>query len=264
MSTDPGMWGWTSDIGHIGFTVTFTLGRDPQEVLSLYGTGDREAQVLTREEAWMQFPPNQGGAQLRAGTLGRWGFCFEEASIEGMKSGPLSRLSAETETIALFAVPGRSDFTYLKDGLRVESFDPGNAGSVQGDQPYTFWTGTQKIMSWARSEPTPPIHAVLQTIAKYIREPLDRNTLEGPLLTAFLPDSERAPLDIPYIAPRALDLSLTTAPIPSWLTGAHVGSLNSSTSRAHLPTMTQETPAQRQTFAAHRQTFAALGPMVAS
>src|SRR5687768_635188 len=97
VSTDPGIWDWTSDIGQLGFTVTFSLGLSPEEVLSQYGADPGQAEYLSRNDAWNRFGPNRGGSQLRAGTIGRWGFCFEEAGVEGIKARTLSGLSADTE-----------------------------------------------------------------------------------------------------------------------------------------------------------------------
>jgi len=195
VSSDPGIWGWTGDVGRLGFTVTFSLGRTAQEVLALYGADPGQAEPLTRDGAWIMYPPNNGGAQLRAGTLGRWGFCFEEAGFEGFKARTLSGLSADTETISFFNSAGKSSFIYLKDSEGIEAFEPGLPETLRGDEPCKFWTATQKIMERdSQTGPILPAHAVLQAITKHIRGPLDRATLEGPLLTVFLPDADRAPM----------------------------------------------------------------------
>lgn len=192
MSSDPGVWSWTGDFGRLGFTVTFSLGRTPEDVLSLYGAEASRAETLSRDGAWIRYPPNIGGAQLRAGTLGRWGFCFEEAGFEGFKARTLSALSADTETISFFTSPATSSFIYLKDSEGVEAFEPGLPDTLRGDGPCKFWADTQKIIE--RAPQTPPIHAVMQAITKHVRGPLDRATLVGPLLTAFLADADRAPM----------------------------------------------------------------------
>jgi hypothetical protein len=195
VSSDPGIWSWTDDFGRLGFTVTFSLGRTPEEVLSLYGADPERAEHLSRDGAWIRYPPNVGGAQLRAGTLGRWGFCFEEAGFEGFKARTLSGLSADTETISFFTSPDTSNFIYLKDSEGVEAFEPGRPETLRGEGPCKFWTETQRIMErTSQTAPISPTRAVLQVITKHIRGPLDRTTLVGPLLTAFLADADRAPM----------------------------------------------------------------------
>jgi uncharacterized protein DUF6461 len=201
VSSDPGIWGWTGDVGRLGFTVTFSLGRTPEEVLSLYGADPSQAEHLTRDGAWIMYPPNNGGAQLRAGMLGRWAFCFEEAGFEGFKARTLSGLSADTETLSLFHSAGKSSFIYLRDSEGIEAFEPGLPETLRGEQPCRFWTATEKILDLGTpSAPVLPAHAVLQAITKHIREPLDRRTLEGPLLSVFLPDADRAPLGAEFEA----------------------------------------------------------------
>jgi hypothetical protein len=195
VSTDPGIWGWTSDIGQLGFTVTFSLGLTPEEVLRHYGADTTGAEHLSRHDAWSKYPPAVGRSQLRAGTIGRWGFCFEEAGVEGIKPTTLSRLSAETETISFFAGPGASRFILLKDGQGVEAFEPGLPESVHGNVPRRFWDNTTKILERAgQTGPTPPVHAVLQVIAKHVRGLLDRSILEGPLLTGFVTAADAGPV----------------------------------------------------------------------
>jgi hypothetical protein len=219
VSTDPGIWGWTSDIGRLGFTVTFSLGLAPEEVLNLYGAHPSRAEFLDRHEASLRYPPNYGGAQLRVGTVGRWGFCFEEAGVEGIKTRTLSGLSAETETIAFYTGPSASSFIYLKDGQGVEAFEPGLPHTLFGDEPHKFWEDTQKILGRAAQNqaagPMDPIHAVLQSITKHVRGLIDRAVLEGPLLTAFLADAERAPVNPdPGAAPEAAPQPEPQQPAP--------------------------------------------------
>jgi hypothetical protein len=196
MSTDPGIWGWTSDIGRLGFTVTFSLGLSPEDVLAHYGVSASGAEHFTREEAWTRYPASYGGTRLRAGTLGRWGFCFEEAGVEGIKARTLSALSADTETISFFSAPTTHSFLYLKDGQGIEAFEPGLPSTLRGDEPYRFWSNTQRILERANpGSPVDPAHAVLQTIAKHIRGLLDRSVLEGPLLTAFTSAADGEPAE---------------------------------------------------------------------
>jgi hypothetical protein len=224
VSSDPGLWGWTGDVGRLGFTVTFSLGRSPEDVLTQYGADPQQAEHLTRDGAWIICPPNIGGAQLRVGMLGRWGFCFEEAGFEGFKARTLSALSAETETISFFTSADKSSFIYLKDSEGIEAFEPGRPETLRGNEPCKFWADVEKILDRAgQTGPMLPSHAVLQAITKHIRGPLDRTTLEGPLLTAFLPDADRAPMGAEFDAespppPAAADVPGPQFPA-TWDTG---------------------------------------------
>jgi hypothetical protein len=218
MSIDLGIWGWTGDIGHLGYTVTFSLGLAPEDVLTQYGADASQARPLTQAEAWAdawaQEMRDPGGTQLRAGTLGRRGFCFEVAGAEGMKTRTLSRLSAETETIAFYTNAGTSSFLYLKDSQGIEGFEPGRPETLRGDAPHKFWDATQRIVERpGHATPDQPAHATLQVIAKYIRGLLDRSLLEGTLLTGYLAEADRAPLDGPVEAPVETPAGLRVPPI---------------------------------------------------
>lgn len=214
MSTDPGVWGWTEDIGRLGFTVTFSLGLDPEDVLGQYGADLGRAEQLTREQAWSRFPPESSGAQLRAGRLGRWGFCFEEAGVEGIQTPTLRGLSAETETIAFCTAQGASSFVYLKDAEGVEAFELGRPETVRGSEPFKFWSDVQRIVDRSGQAGSLALaHAALQAITKHVRAPLDRAALEGPLLTASRSQVEAAqPPPEPPMSPEP-PVSLDTAPM---------------------------------------------------
>jgi hypothetical protein len=160
--------------------------------------------------------------------LGRWGFCFEEAGFEGLKATTLSGLSVETETISFFMFPGTSRFIYLKDRQGIETFEPGRPETVRGEGPYKFWTESEKIICReSQATPVHPCHAVLQVITKHIREPLDRNTLDGPLLTSFLADADRAPMNAEFdraaTSPQAPPTQEVNDPASSFRAGSHPG-----------------------------------------
>jgi hypothetical protein len=185
-----GVWDWTDDIGEQGFTVTYSLGSTPEEVLQHCGADMSRAEYLTRAQAWACYPED-GGTQLRAGTLAGWGFCFHEGDTQGADLAALATLSQDTETISFVTSSSRSALIYLKDGEGVEAFEVGMPASLRGEPPHKFWTSTQKILEGAgpsrQAMPMPPSHAVLQAIAKHVRGLLDRVALEGMLLTAPVP-----------------------------------------------------------------------------
>lgn len=194
MNSASGIWGWTDDIGRLGFTLTLSMGLAAHDVLERYGVPAAGIELLTREQSWSRLPVGNA-TQLRAGTLGRWGFCFEERGTVGIRTSTLLRLSVDTETIAFLVAEGDGSFVHIKDGEGVEAFGSGVPAALRGTAPQTFWSATQKIIqAMARSGPVTPAHAVLQAIAKHVRAALDRQTLEGPLLTGFLADDATAEL----------------------------------------------------------------------
>lgn len=191
MSTHRGVWEWAEDPRIPGFCITFTRDRTPEAVLAAYGADVSQASVLIMEDTADAFPLSVGGTLLRAGMLGTWTFCYENLEPEGFKEGVRSRLSAGTETLELFAGGnGLVTFTYLRDQRKIEFFEPGSPHTVRGDGPHRFSHPVQEVLD-AATAPVTPAHAALQVIGQYIGAGLDGATLEGPLLTAFLADTDR-------------------------------------------------------------------------
>ncbi|MGC4744306.1 DUF6461 domain-containing protein [Micromonospora sp. DT201] len=179
MDTDHGPWKWVD----LGFTVTFSCDLTPEDLLNRYGADSTQAEVLTRQAALDKYPPNHAGAQLRAGVLNNWGFCFEEVGYEGSRPEVLAGLSADTEVFSFYNMSGKSSLQHFRNGLRVESFEPGFTYSVRGQRPHTFWTRTERL---ARMNSMPPDRAALEAVEEHIGAPLRQDLLEGPLLTAYL------------------------------------------------------------------------------
>lgn len=191
MGTHRGAWEWAEDPRIPGFCITFTRDRTPEAVLAAYGADVRQASVLIMEDTADAFALSVGGTLLRAGMLGRWAFCYENLEPEGFKEGVQNRLSAETETLELFqGGGGLVTFTHLCDQRKIECFEPGNPRTLRGDGPHRFSHAVQEVLD-AATAPLTPSHAGLQVIGRYIGASLDRATLEGPLLTAFLADTDR-------------------------------------------------------------------------
>ncbi|SCL17827.1 DUF6461 domain-containing protein [Micromonospora inyonensis] len=195
MNADLGPWKWVD----LGFTVTFSLDLVPEDVLAGYGADPARAELLTRQEAWDKYPPNHGGTQLRTGTLNGWGFCFEEIGYQGIRPEVLTMLSARTEVFSFFKMSGKSTLQYFRNGLRIESFEPGFAYSVRGQQPHALWTRTEQL---ARNKSLPPNRAALEAIEERIGARLGQDLLEGVLLTAYLTDPRpSAPIPTPQRNP---------------------------------------------------------------
>jgi hypothetical protein len=196
MNNQPPDLGWTADLGELGFCITFSRSRAPREILSSYRADARRAQLLTRPEALSLYVPGMGGTLLRAGTLGTWGFCFEELGIEGSKPGVLRRLSSGTETISLcYTADGTSIVKHLNDGRLIEKFEPGSPHTAWAEGPLRLARHTQELINEMAGRVNRK-EAALHVTGQYVGHYLDRSTLEGKLLTAFLLDADCEPLQI--------------------------------------------------------------------
>ncbi|MFF8919004.1 hypothetical protein ACF08M_38345, partial [Streptomyces sp. NPDC015032] len=87
-------WEWVTDPQSPLWCVTFTSNATVTEVLRRYGTFSQRPRLQARvevadlyEQAFVQ------GSVLRAGSLGTWSFCYEDAGAAGSLPGPLEALS---------------------------------------------------------------------------------------------------------------------------------------------------------------------------
>ncbi|WP_159043365.1 DUF6461 domain-containing protein [Streptomyces sp. NBRC 110028] len=199
MSTPSSPWEWTSTIGGTGFCVTFTHGKTPHEVLACYGADPGRAALHTLYESADKYEETSEGTLLRTGPLGRWTFCYEDGVPEGIKTQVLHRLSQGTDTLALFkGGDGLVTFTHFHDGNRAAQFEPGRPHTIDGDDPQHFWQAIQIARQPAdnNGRPVLSIHAALHAIGQHIGADFDTSTLNGSMLTALLPDTDRVPRDI--------------------------------------------------------------------
>ncbi|MGY0066898.1 DUF6461 domain-containing protein [Streptomyces sp. QTS137] len=173
--------------------VTITHGITPLEVLARYGADAGTARLLTRQQAAQLTDGDLPvGSVLQAGQLGDWSFCFEDYGVMGQMPGPLSALSRGTETFSVLrGGDGMNGFAYWRDGQCAERFEPG-APSTKPHPPHLWWDAVQERLDASREE-YPGLVPVLEATAHYTGAILDTDTLDGPLLTLRLKDSDQTP-----------------------------------------------------------------------
>ncbi|MEZ3182639.1 helix-turn-helix domain-containing protein [Streptomyces pimonensis] len=173
--------------------MTFTRGVTPEEVLARYGADARTARLLTRQQAaQLAGMDRPDGSVLRAGQLGDWSFCFEDYGVMGCMPGPLSALSRGTETFSVLrGGDGMNGFKCWRDGQCAEWFEPG-AASTKPRPPHPWWDAVQERLD-ATGEEYPGLVPVLEATAHHTGVVLDTDTLDGPLLTLRLEDSDLTP-----------------------------------------------------------------------
>lgn len=216
MDSDHGPWKWAD----LGFTVTFCLDLLPEDILAHYGADPAHSELLALQDALDRCLPTLGGTCLRAGTLNGWGFCFEDVGHQGSRPEVLTALSAPTEVLSFYHMSGTTTVKYFRNGLRVESFEPGLRYSLRGRPPHRHWDRTEDL---TRQRSQPASRAAFEAIEERVGAPLSRDLLEGPLLTAHLTNPiPSAPRPTPQRTPPgrflgSLDPTTLTPPDPPGL-----------------------------------------------
>lgn len=174
------------------FCLSFSLNRDPEEVIDIYGASPREARLLPLEEA--PSAPLPEGAALRVGKLGDWAFCLEFENPLGYTDKIIRDLSQGTETIIFYrTAKALKVFLYAANGEVVEWFEPGYPPSSQGRSPYAFTRKVQSLISAGKS----PISACLDVVNQHIGQELTMEMLRGPLLSIVIGEPNRDELESP-------------------------------------------------------------------
>ncbi|GAB2974751.1 hypothetical protein GCM10023080_044160 [Streptomyces pseudoechinosporeus] len=198
--TDDDEWGWAVDPRYSLWCLTFTRGLNPADVLRRYGADPDRAQVLARtERSDLYEQALRGGTVLRVGMHSGWSFCFEDVGGAGSRPGPLRALSQGTETVSLLqGGDGMNLLSHWHDGQCRERFEPGATDWIpQGTGP--FW---DLVRSRHQAHPgRPGLLLALEVITQHTGVYLDRTTITGPLLTAYLADEDRTPDPVPSLPP---------------------------------------------------------------
>lgn len=194
--TDSAHSNWATDPRHALWCVTFTRNVTPADVLRRYGADPGSAQLRAHADTREFYERIMGaGTVLRAGTLGAWSFCYEDAGAAGSRPGLLSRLSQGTETLSLLkGGDGMNLLAVWRDGQREEVFEPGAFGR-RPQKDHKLWDLVQHSITGQ-----PRIVAALQAIACYTGVLLDDAKIAGPLLTVCLADANRIPDPTPQPA----------------------------------------------------------------
>lgn len=200
--TDGDAWGWATDARLPLLCLTFTKRLASYEVLHRYGADPGTARVLTPgETSGLRELALRGGTVLRAGTVGGWSFCYEDVGGAGSRPGPLGALSNGTETLSLLrGGDGMNRMAYWRDGQCLEDFEPGAADRLPRGERH-FW---DLVHSAGQTAPhRPGLLLALRAITCHTGVSLGTDTVEGPLLTAYLADEDRTPDPAPRHRPAA-------------------------------------------------------------
>ncbi|MFM9371886.1 DUF6461 domain-containing protein [Streptomyces sp. Da 82-17] len=219
---ESGPWSWAQDSRVAMWCLTFTRGVTPQEVLARYGADPEAGRLLDRRQAAaLGHTSPYDTSVLRAGPCGDWSFCFEEDGTMGSMSGSLAALSKGTETVSLLrGADGMNVFAHWRDGSRAERFEPAH---TRPEPPHPWWDAVQEQLDASR-EPSLSLIPVLEAVAHHVQGELDTDTLNGPLLTVLLDESQRTPDPSAPGSPRT-----TCQPVGRVLGGALPGGLSGST-----------------------------------
>ncbi|GAB6898302.1 DUF6461 domain-containing protein [Kineosporia succinea] len=170
-------------LNELCFTITFSRGRSPGEVLGLYGADPAQARTLTWQEACdeQMFVADER-LFLRSGKLGHWAFGYEALSLEGLRPPVLQALSEGTDTLVLFWAEGKMRFGHWRDGVEHESFEPGLSYSRPRSQPRPFWDRIHHRYQNGSSG----YLAAIEVIDEHIRTSVTHEALSAPALTLEL------------------------------------------------------------------------------
>nr|WSZ18857.1 DUF6461 domain-containing protein [Streptomyces canus] len=196
-----GPWQWAVESRCPTFCLTFTRGTTPEAVLRAYRVDPDLAALRTQAESGGLLPRGGGGSLLRVGTAAAdWMFCYESLEPEGIKPSVMARLSqgTGTETVRVFkGADGLRTLEHYRDGRRADSVELSAALTVRGDGPHLFSLALRQRLEehpeFAGRGPS-VLLVGLDTVGRYVGGVIDQQTLQGPLLTAFLPDADREPL----------------------------------------------------------------------
>ncbi|WP_236246843.1 DUF6461 domain-containing protein [Streptomyces sp. CC210A] len=189
MNSDIAVWEQAM-AGPPGFCLTFVQDRTPREVLGAYTPRSTDASLLTLAEARQALRPPYTVSLLRAGQVGSWSFCFEDDLPEGFKPRVLQRLSTGTNVIQVIrGGDGLNTVQRLRCGRQIEFFEPVYRPTLRGDGPHILFGEARDAAS--RHPERLPLYVTLAVIGQRIGGVVDLALLEGPLLTAFLADSDR-------------------------------------------------------------------------
>lgn len=172
-------------LNDLGFTITFTRGLTPAQVLTRYGFAAQQAQLITRAQFLaVPLPARTPPPTLvAAGMLRRWAFCYEEIGCLGTDRRVLGDLSEGTDTLSLYDIGGMTVFSHWRDGFRHEGFEPGFPGSRRDLGHRPFWDRMQ-------ARRTPGVlrsRTALAVIEEHIGGELTADLLTGRLLRLAIP-----------------------------------------------------------------------------
>ncbi|MEU0382545.1 MULTISPECIES: DUF6461 domain-containing protein [Streptomyces] len=180
-------WSWVTESRYPSFCMVLARSKTPEELLQDYGVPPQKiGDIMKLEEAEEAFPFDQVDHLIRVGGVRGWSFSYEDRIILGGTKGVRERVSRSTETLEIFkGGDGTNFFQRMKNGSRLEAFEPRNPIDVSGDGPFLISETLQK-----RFQPGGGGRRALTALTDAISEnygiTVDREVLKGPLLTVAL------------------------------------------------------------------------------
>jgi Family of unknown function (DUF6461) len=213
----PAPWEWLFGGRYDGFTLTFTRGLKPAELLERYGADPSGARLLPFVDIHAVLQPRPETGILRVGLLGEWAFGIEDLGAQGAAPATLAQISRGTETISVYSgANALKVLSYWVNGQPQEEFEPGMASTLRAARPHPFWDAAERH----RARPgTRDILAVMRAVEDHIGARLAQETDDGPLLSVLLPQV------LPPLPSPAPPLPLVHPPTGRGGRGRHLGTL---------------------------------------
>ncbi|MYT97327.1 MULTISPECIES: DUF6461 domain-containing protein [unclassified Streptomyces] len=180
-------WSWVTESRYPSFFIVLARSKTPEELLQDYGVPPQKIGGIMRlEEAEEAFPFDQVDHLIRVGGVRDWSFSFEDRISLGMAREVRERVSRNTETLEIFkGGDGTNFFQRMKDGRRLEAFEPRNPIDVSGDGPFLISETLQQSFQ-PDGGGRRAITALTDAISENYGITIDREVLKGPLLTVAL------------------------------------------------------------------------------
>jgi hypothetical protein len=192
----------------LGFCLAFARGVSEEGMLAAYGCEPGAARVLTHEqmladEAYEDWVDDEFCYPfVRVGRVGEWSFGFEESgmSVEGSRDEVIQHFPPGTETVSYFRVNAFSWFRHTVDGATVTDFEPLRPYDRSGSDSDRLVPLMRRVglnpdgrigIDLERINPT---LAALGLMTEAWGLYIDRDTINGPLLTAWFHARPRTPV----------------------------------------------------------------------
>lgn len=180
-------WSWVTESRYPSFCIVLARSKTPEELLQDYGAPPQKiGDMMKLEEAEEAFPYDKVDHLIRVGGLQGWSFAYEDRIPLGMTKEVREHVSRNTETLEILkGGDGTNFFQRMKNGRRLEAFEPRNPIDVSGDGPFLI-SEILREMFQPDTGGRQAITALTNVIFENYGITVDREVLQGPLLTAAI------------------------------------------------------------------------------
>ncbi|MEG8281276.1 DUF6461 domain-containing protein [Streptomyces sp. AHA2] len=179
-------WSWVTESRYPSFCLVLARSKTPEELLQDYGVPPQKIGGIMRlEEAEEAFPYDKVDHLIRVGGLEGWSFSYEDRIPLGVTKQVREHVSRDTETLEISkGGDGTNFFQRMKNGRRLEAFEPRNPIDASGDGPFLMSEILQERLQHIGGRRV--MTALTNAIFENYGITVDREVLRGPLLTAAL------------------------------------------------------------------------------